>query len=137
MESLIKGKTTVNIGKSMEKHKDINDIHPVNALSSCDTMVFCYMYGVKKRIAVKVLRAGSDILVLLRVVDTPMDRSPKRSMHSCHHDMNTVQVNRSLKQCLGCGPFETGCTSSSLPPKLSGLIPTNKAFAENVQIAHY
>jgi hypothetical protein len=39
------------------------------------------------------------------------------------HVMDTVQVNR--------------CLSSTTPKKLSGLIPTNKAFAENVKIVHF
>jgi hypothetical protein len=64
MESPIKGKTTVNIGKSMET---ITEILSVYALTCCDTMACCYMYGVGKGIALKMLRAGSHSLVLLRL----------------------------------------------------------------------
>jgi hypothetical protein len=42
----------------MEKNTDIiTEILRVYALTSCDTMVCCFMYDVGKEIALKVLRA--------------------------------------------------------------------------------
>jgi hypothetical protein len=87
MESPIKGKTTVNIGTTMEKHTDIiTEILPFHAETSCDTIAYCYMYDMGNGIVLKELRAGSHSFVL-SLVDAPMYRSsnrPMRSHGSCH-----------------------------------------------------
>jgi hypothetical protein len=74
----------------MEKHADITEILPVHALTSCDILACCYMHDAGKEVALKVLRGGSHLLVLLRLVDAPMDRSSNRLMRSCHHAIDNV-----------------------------------------------
>jgi hypothetical protein len=37
------------MGKTMEKNVDIKEIFPLHALTSCDKMACCYVYGVGER----------------------------------------------------------------------------------------
>jgi hypothetical protein len=114
----------------MEKHADIiTKILLVHALTSCDTMACCYMYGVAERNSSEVFRAGSHSLVLHRLVDVdlPMNRSSNVPMRSCHHAMDAGQVNQCLKQGLGCRRFKPGAHHHQLH------IYTDKAFAENAK----
>lgn len=60
MESPIKERTVIDIGKTVEKHVSIvNELLPAHALTGCDTVACCY--GVGKGTALKVLKVGHSV----------------------------------------------------------------------------
>ena len=63
MESPIKGRTVVNIGKSVQKHSEIFEgILPAHALSGCDTVASYFRIG--KATVLKTLRSGHSFNLL-------------------------------------------------------------------------
>ena len=60
MESPIKGRTVVDIGKTVQKHSEIVEgILPVHALSGCDTVVS--YFGIGEATELKTLRSGHSL----------------------------------------------------------------------------
>ena len=71
MESPIKERTIIDIGKTVEKHVSfVRELLPAHALTGCDTVACCY--GVGKGTALKVLKDGHS-LSLLGVIDSPIE----------------------------------------------------------------
>jgi hypothetical protein len=119
MESLIEGKTTVNMGKTIEKHANIiTERLSVHYLTSCDTMVCCYTFTVGKWIPLKALRAWLHSLAQLRLVDAPMKRSSNGPMRSCYNVMDAVQENSMSEARFRMWAFQTGDAISSATIKL-------------------
>ena len=60
VESLIKGRTVVDIGKPVQKHSEIVEgILPAHALSGCDTVAS--YFGIGKATVAKILRSGHPL----------------------------------------------------------------------------
>jgi len=135
MESPIKERTAIDIGKTVEKHACIvSEILPAHALTGCDT-VACY-YGIGKGTALKVLRAGSHSLSRLGVMDTPIESVLVQAtafMSACYGQSSCQSMSETRWKVWAS---KTG-QASSAPPKLCCLPPTNESFAENVKRAHY
>ena len=86
MESQIKGRTVIDIGKTVEKHVSfVNELLPPHALTGCDMVACCY--GVGKGTALKVLKDG-HFLSLLGVIDSPIQAVIKQP-----HSYQPVLVN--------------------------------------------
>ena len=63
MESPIKGRTVVDIGKTVQKHSEIVEgILPAHALSGCDTVAS--YFGIGKATLLKTLRSGHSLKLL-------------------------------------------------------------------------
>jgi len=70
MESPIKDRVVVDIGKTVEKHQNIiPEILAAHALSGCDTVACCFDIG--KNTVLKVARSGIS-LSLLGHIDAPL-----------------------------------------------------------------
>ena len=70
MESPIKDRVVVDIGKTVEKHQNIiPQILAAHALSGCDTVACCF--GIGKNAVLKVVRSGNS-LSLLGYIDEPL-----------------------------------------------------------------
>ena len=134
MESPIKERVVVDIGKTVDKHRDIiPEILPAHALSGCDTVACCF--GIGKGTILKVVRSGHS-LSLLGQIDTPMPAVIKQAttfMTACYGQSgcNTLSNAR-----LNVWAAKTGKGYTSTP-KLCSLPPTTEAFEENVKRAHH
>ena len=70
MESPIKDRVVVDIGKTVEKHQNIiPEILAAHTLSDCDTVTCCF--GIGKNTVLKVVRSGIS-LSLLGHIDAPL-----------------------------------------------------------------
>ena len=64
IESPIKGRTVVDIGKTVQKHSEIVEgILPAHALAGCDTAAF--YFGIGKATVLKTLRSGHSLNLLV------------------------------------------------------------------------
>ena len=92
MESSIKERTVIDIGKTAEKHESfVNELLPSHA--GCDKVGCCY--GVGKGTALKVLKAGH--YVTLGVFDSPKESVIEHSSqpHSCQLvTVNILELNQ-------------------------------------------
>ena len=78
MESPIKDRVVVDIGKTVEKHQNIiPEILAAHALSGCDTVACCF--GIGKNTVLNVVRSGIS-LSLLGHIDAPL---PGNIVHDC------------------------------------------------------
>ena len=132
MESPIKGRTVVDIGKTVQKHSEIVEgILPVNALSGCDTVAS--YFGIGKATVLKTLRSGHS-LNLLGARGHSMEYVIQQAtsfISACYGQTNCSTISETrLKVWLS----KTGKGSST--PKLCTLPPTTEAFKENVKRAH-
>ena len=131
MESPIKGRTVVDIGKTVQKHSEIVEgILPAHALSGCDT-VGSY-FGIGKVTVLKTLRSGHS-LNFLGAPGHSMESVIQQAtsfIYACYEQTNCSTMSETrLKVWLS----KTGKGSST--PKLCTLPPTTKAFKENVKRA--
>ena len=135
MESPIKERTVVDIGKTVEKHACIvTEILPAHALTGCDT-VACY-YGIGKGTALKVLRAGQHSLSLLGITDAPLESVIAQAtgfITACYGQNACKSMSETRWKAWAS---KTG-RATSTPPKLCSLPPTSEGFAENVNRAHH
>jgi len=135
MESPIKDRTIIDIGKTVERHAPfVTEILPAHALTGCDTVACCY--GIGKGTALKVLRTGLHSLSLLGVMDAPKESVIMQAtafMSACYGQSSSKSMSETRWKVWA---FKTG-QASSTPPKLCCLPPTTEAFEENVKRAHY
>ncbi|KAG1683171.1 Glutamate receptor U1 [Nymphon striatum] len=133
MESPIKGRAVLDIGKTVQKHCQIVEgILPAHTLSGCDTVASYFKIG--KATVLKTLRSGHS-LNLLGAPGHSMESVIQQAtsfISACYGqtDCSTMPETR-LKVWLS----QTGKGSST--PKLCTLPPTTEAFKENVKRAHY
>jgi len=133
MESPIKGRAVLDIGKTVQKHCQIVEgILPAHTLSGCDTVASYFKIG--KATVLKKLQSGHS-LNLLGAPGHSMESVIQQAtsfLSACYGqtDCSTMSETR-LKVWLS----QTGKGSST--PKLCTLPPTTEAFKENVKRAHY
>ncbi|KAG1677170.1 hypothetical protein GQR58_013974 [Nymphon striatum] len=133
MESPIKGRAVLDIGKTVQKHCQIVEgILPAHTLSGCDTVASYFKIG--KATVLKTLRSGHS-LNLLGAPGHSMESVIQQAtsfISACYGqtDCSTMPETR-LKVWLS----QTGKGSST--PKLCTLPPTTEAFKENFKRAHY
>lgn len=133
MESPIKGRTVVHIGKTVQKHSEIIEgILPAHALSGCDTVAS--YFGIGKATVLKMLRSGHS-LDLLGAPGHTMESVIQQAtcfISACYGQTNCSTMSEArLKVWLS----KTGKGLST--PKLCTLPPTTDAFKENVKRAHH
>ena len=133
MESPIKGRTVVDIGKTVQKHSEIVEgILPVHALSGCDTVAS--YFGIGKATVLKTLRSGHSFN-LLGAPGHSMEYVIQQAtsfISACYGQTNCSTISETrLKVWLS----KTGKGSST--PKLCTLPPTTEAFKGNVKRAHH
>ena len=115
MESPIKGRTVVDIGKTVQKHSEIVEgILHVHALSGCDTVAS--YFGIGKATVLKTLRSGHSLNLL---------GAPGHSM-----EYVTQQATSFIPACYG----QTNC--STMSETRCTLPPTTETFKENIKRAH-
>ena len=135
MESPIKERRVIDIGKTVEKHVSfVSELLPAHALTGCDT-VACY-YGVGKGTALKVLKDGHS-LSLLGVIDSPIEAviaQATKFISACYGQYSTIESMSETRWRVWAS--KTGRTSA-VPTKLCSLPPTSEAFKENVKRAHH
>jgi hypothetical protein len=89
MESPIKDRAMVDIGKTVDKHREIiPEILPAHALSGCDTVACCF--GIGKGTILKVVRSGLSLSLLCQL-DAPMATVIKQAtafMIACYGQSN-------------------------------------------------
>ena len=133
MESPIKERTVIDIGKTAEKHVSfVNELLPAHALTGCDTVACCY--GVGKGTALKVLKAGHS-LSLLGVIDSPIESLIAQAttfMSACYGQYSTSKSMSETRWRVWAS--KTG-QASAAPPKLCSLPHTREAFKKNVRRA--
>jgi hypothetical protein len=117
MESPIKGRTVVDIGKTVQKHSEIVEgILPAHALSGCDTVAS--YFGIGKATVLKTLRSGHS-LKLLGAPGHSMESVIQQAtsfISACYEQTNCSTMSETrLKVWLS----KTGKGSST--PKLSTL----------------
>ena len=132
MESPIKGRTVVDIGKTVQKHSEIVEgILPVHALSGSDTVAS--YFGIGKATVLKTLRSGHS-LNLLGAPGHSMEYVIQQAtsfISACYGQTNCSTTSETrLKVWLS----KTGKGSST--PNLCTLPPKTEAFKENVKRAH-
>jgi hypothetical protein len=133
MESPIRGKSVIDIAKTVQKHEDIVEgLLAAHALTGCDTVASCF--GIGKGTAIKVLRQGKP-LTLLGVLDSPIDDVAAQAtvfMAACYgHENTTGSMSDTRVYVWG---MKLG---KSVTSKLCCLPPTSESFIENVKRAHY
>ena len=133
MESPIKGRTVVDIGKTVQKHSEIVEgILPVHALSGCDTVAS--YFGIGKATVLKTLRSGHSFN-LLGAPGHSMEYVIQQAtsfISACYGQTNCSTISETrLKVWLS----KTGKGSST--PKLCTLPPTTEAFKGNVKRAYH
>ena len=137
MEATSKGRSSVNIGATAAKHRDIvTQLLSAHALSGCDTVASCF--GIGKATVKKVLEMGNR----LNHLGDPS---------ACFEDV-LREATTFTAACYGqkCEPGETmtdvrykvwvsktGQKGAFLLPNLKALPPTLKAFKENVKKAYF
>ena len=133
MESPIKGRSIIDVEKTVDKHRDIVDeILPVHALSGCDTVAGCF--GIGKGTAVKALRSNC-LLSLLGLLDSPIEAVISQAtvfMSVCYGNYGYCESMSDTRFQVWATKLGKGTSS-----KLCCLPPTSEAFAENVKRAHY
>ena len=130
MESPIKGRTVVDISKTVQKHSEIVEgILPAHALSGCDTVATYFGNG--KATVLKTLRSGHSLNLL---------GAPGHSMECV-----IQQATSFISACYG----QTNCNTmsetrlkvwmskGSSTPKLYILPPTTEAFKETDKRANH
>ena len=132
MESPIKVRMVVDIGKTVQKHSEIVEgILPVHSRSSCDTVAS--YFGIGKATVLKTLRSGHS-LNLLGAPGHSMEYVAQQAtsfISACYGQTNYSTMSEiRLKAWLS----KTGKGSST--PKLYTLPPKTEAFKENVKRAH-
>ena len=133
MESPIKGRTVVDIGKTVQKHSEIVEgILPAHELSGCDTVAS--YFGIVKATVLKTLRSRHS-LILLGAPGHSMESVIQQAtsfIFDCYGQTNCSTMSETrLKVWLS----KTGKGSST--PKLCTLLPTIEAFKGNVKRAHH
>ncbi|KAG0723713.1 hypothetical protein GWK47_042084 [Chionoecetes opilio] len=133
MESPIKDRAIVDIGKTVEKHIDIiPEILAAHALSGCDTVACCF--GIGKSTVLKVVRSG--LLSLLGQSDAPLPsviQQATKFMTACYGQNNSDTMSNA-RLSAWAAKTDKGYTST---PKLCSLPPTSETFEENVKRAHH
>jgi hypothetical protein len=133
MESPIKGRSIIDIAKTVDKHTDIiEEILPAHALSGCDTVAGCF--GIGKGTAIKALRSGCS-LSHLGSLDSPMETVISQAtvfVSVCYGRFGFCESISETRLQVWATKLGNGTSS-----KLCCLPPTNEAFAENVKRAHY
>ena len=133
MESPIKQRVLVDIGKTVQKHLAIiPELLPAHALSGCDTVACCF--GIGKGTVLKVIRAGYS-LSLLGVMDVPFQSVIKQAttfMAACYGQQRCENMSTARLK-VWAAKTGKGFTST---PKLCSLPPTELAFVENIKRAH-
>ena len=132
MEYPIKGRTVVDIGKTVQKHSEIVEgILPVHALSGCDTVAS--YFGIGEATVLKTLRLGHS-LNLLGAPGHSMEYVIQQAtsiISACYGQPNCSTMSETM---LKVRLSKTGKGSST--PKLCTWPPKTEAFKENVKIAH-
>jgi len=130
MESPIKGRKVVDIGKTVQKHSEIVEgILPAHALSGCDTVAS--YFGIGKVTVLKILRSGHSLNLL---------GAPGHSMESV-----IQQTTSFISACYGQTNFSTMSETrlkvwlsktgkGSSTPQLCTLPPTTEAFKEKALV---
>jgi len=134
MESPINYRVVVDIGKTVDKHRDIiPEILAAHALSRCDTVACCF--GIGKNTVLKVLRSGLH-LSLLGKIDASLPMVIQQAttfMSACYGQRNSDTVSNAR---LSAWAAKTGKGYTSTP-RLCSLPPTSEGFEENVKHAHH
>ncbi len=133
LESPIKGRTLVNIGKNVQKHSEIvEEILPAHVLSGCDTVAS--YFGIGNAVYSKTLRSGHSLNLLGapgHSIEYVIQHAPT-FISACYGQTNCSTMSEArFKVWLS----KTGKASST--PKLCTLPPTTEAFKENVKRAHH
>lgn len=134
MESPIRGRSLIDIKKSVQKHTDIiPDILAGHALSGCDTTA-C-LFGIGKGKIVKVLKMGNSLSLLGDKTANIEDINKQAStfINKCYGYPKCLTVSEARVRAWST---KMGRNSSSQPPRLCSLPLTNEAFLQNVNRAH-
>ena len=139
MESPIKERTVIDIGKTVEKHACVvSAILPAHSLTRCDTVACCQ--GIGKATALKVLRTGSHSLSLQGVRDAQIESVIEQAtafMSACYGQISSKSMsearwkvwasktgwasatppglfhNQRYKACLTTSKIQTCCTDAN------------------------
>ena len=134
LQGTIRGRTSVDIGKTVNKHGNtLSDILEAHVLSGCDT-VSC-LWGMGKVTVVKILTTGMQLSKLgnLGISMEEVISEATKFVAACYGSPSLTDMT-ALRYSVWANKMANQKLSST--PELQALPPTKEAFKEHVYRAH-